>query len=325
MFNASCVAFYTGLVAGQGEMRRYSLSSIIGGAMIKVYFDKNVLSHILASQRGAARTNDVTTNDLAALREAVAERKIVNLLSPMHLQEAVSALNAPSPDVAQEELQLILDLMETRQILKFPNDLLTHDIFSYARRESSSWPLVRNYHDLDELFSHGGDVDKRKEALAETVQQNEDFLTATTNATDNDREFVLEEFGGQKPTFEDFYAKKVPERILGLIEGAQRYTRKGWLIKACKERGIDGMLKVSSIAVAAGASLSYQYARIFSEISRREDKRRGDAPDLGHALLASAADVFVTHDKDFASWFRRIPHKSVEVLDHVHKLVEQIG
>jgi hypothetical protein len=39
--------------------------------MIKVYFDKNVLSHILASQRGAAGTNDVINDDLEALRKAV--------------------------------------------------------------------------------------------------------------------------------------------------------------------------------------------------------------------------------------------------------------
>jgi hypothetical protein len=293
-------------------------------AMIKVYFDKNVLSHILASQRGVTETNGVATSDLEAIRKAVTERKIVNLLSPMHPQEAAPAINAPSPIVAQEELQLIRELMETKRILKLPKDLLTHDIFSYARRESSSSPLERNNYDLVGLFSHTGDVEERRKALAETIQQNVDFLTATTNANENDREFVLEEFGGRKPKFNEFYAKKVSERILGLIDKAQRHTGKHWLIKAREERGIDGMLEVSSVAVAAGASLSYTYARIFNELSEKEDKRRGDAPDLGHALLASAADVLVTHDKDFANWFSRIPNKSIEVLDHVHKLVERL-
>src|SRR5215210_5994832 len=66
----------------------FQLLSIISKAMIKVYFDKNVLSHILAVRRGIAGTNGVTNDDLKALLEAVAARKIVNLLSPMQLQEA---------------------------------------------------------------------------------------------------------------------------------------------------------------------------------------------------------------------------------------------
>lgn len=85
------------------------------------------------------------------------------------------------------------------------------------------------------------------------------------------------------------------------------------------------MLAVRSVTVASGASLSYQYARIFREVSEKKDKRHGDAPDLGHALLASAADILVTHDREFASWFARIPNKGVEVLEHVHKLVERVS
>lgn len=54
--------------------------------MVKVYFDKNVLSHIISAQRGAAETNRVTLDDVKSLLSAVAEGKVMNLLSVMHLQ-----------------------------------------------------------------------------------------------------------------------------------------------------------------------------------------------------------------------------------------------
>ncbi len=51
--------------------------------MLKVYLDKNVLSHIISSQRGEAKTNGVTVDDLKALLKAVAGGKITVLLSFM--------------------------------------------------------------------------------------------------------------------------------------------------------------------------------------------------------------------------------------------------
>lgn len=56
--------------------------------MLKVYLDKNVLSHVISSQRGAPETHGVTTDDLKALLNAVAEKKTTVLLSFMHIQEA---------------------------------------------------------------------------------------------------------------------------------------------------------------------------------------------------------------------------------------------
>src|SRR5262245_26309543 len=87
--------------------QRYEPISHLKGliSMLKIYFDKNVLSHIINAQRGAAETNGVTLDDVKSLLNAVAAGKIINLLSVMHLQEASYALRASSPSVAQDELQ----------------------------------------------------------------------------------------------------------------------------------------------------------------------------------------------------------------------------
>lgn len=64
---------------------------------------------------------------------------------------------------------------------------------------------------------------------------------------------------------------------------------------------------------------------MFGELSEKEQRRKGDSPDLRHALLSSAGDTFVTHDRDFAFWFDRVPRRGVQVLDHLHKLLERIA
>jgi hypothetical protein len=292
--------------------------------MLKVYLDKNVLSHIISSQCGATETNGVTVDDLKALLKAVAEGKITVLLGFMHLQEAAYALRASSPEVAKNELQLIKDLMDTKQVINFPRDLLINDVISYAKGESPKSPFIPNTLDLEQEFSTTEDTEERMRVLKETDKHNADFLRVTTDAKANDKTYVLGEFDGKRPSFEDFYQKKIEERIVATVQRVEDETKSEGLLEACKERGIGGMIDIKSIALAEGAGLSYQYARVFDKLSEKQTKRLGDASDLQHALLASAADILVTHDEDFAFWIERIPHKGVEVLDHVHRLVERL-
>jgi hypothetical protein len=134
----------------------------------------------------------------------------------------------------------------------------------------------------------------------------------------------LNEFQNTQPTFEEFYEAKIVPRLKGLVQKAEVHSGQGGLLAACETRGIREMLEFGTLAIAEGASLSYQYARVFGELSEKEQRRKGDSPDLKHGLLSSVADVLVTHDGDFAFWFDRVPHKQVQVLDHLHKLLDRI-
>jgi hypothetical protein len=291
--------------------------------MIRVYFDKNVLSHLLTSQRGGPEAHGITNSDWKDLFDAVGAGRILNLLGVMHLQEAVYSLRAKSPQVAEEEKRLIHDLMYTEEIIKFPDDLLKDDILSYAQGGGPTHPLMPNTIDLDRLFSDSGDIEERRQALDETTDYNTEFLDETRGANSNDRPIVVADFGGKQPSFKDFYNKRIDRTVSELVERAEQETGQEGLFEICKKRGIGGLVEFKSIAMAAGASLSYQYARLFNEISQNRKAREGDASDLNHALLASAADVFITHDKDFAFWISRVPNTRVEVLDHVHKLISR--
>jgi hypothetical protein len=292
--------------------------------MLKVYLDKNVLSHMLTVQRTGNETNRVTTADVTNLREAIKAGRIRNLMSVVQIQEAAYVLNAPSTQLAKEELTFLRELLDQKEVIKFPRDLLLDNIINYANGNGPAYALMANTLDLEGLFSVGGDIEERKEALADTTKHGAEFVAAATRANDNDREVILSEFGNTQPKFEEFYQSKIIQRLKGLVRRAEEFTGKDGLLAACEKRGIEGMLEFRTLAIAEGASLSYQYARVFGELSEKERRRKGDPPDLQHALLASTAEILVTHDGDFAFWFNRVPHRGVEVLDHLHKLLGRL-
>jgi hypothetical protein len=266
--------------------------------MINVYLDKNVLSHILTVQRTGKETNQVTADDINKLREAVSAGRIRNLMSVMQIQEAAYALNALSERVAEEELELIRELLYQDEMIKFPKDLLLENISNYARKEGPAESLTRNLIDLDALFSPKDDIEELGQALAETKKEEAEFVDVSNKANDNDREVILSEFQNTQPKFEEFYEAKIVPRLKALVQKAETHSGQANLLAACEERGILEMLSFGTLAIAEGASLSYQYARVFGELSEKEQRRKGDSPDLKHALLSSAADVFVTHDGD---------------------------
>jgi hypothetical protein len=292
--------------------------------MLTVYLDKNVLSHILTVQRTGVETNQVTTADVKKFKQAVAAGRVRNLMSVMQIQEAAYALEAPSGKVAQEELSLIRELLYQERVIKFPKDLLFDDICNYANGTGLSDPLMPNDFDLDGLFTQNGDIEERKQALADTAREAGEFLEATTAANNHDREIILAEFGNVQPKFDEFYKARIIPRLIGVVESAERHSGRDGLAMACEKRRILEMLEFRSMAIAAGASISYQYARVFGELSEKERRKKGDSPDLKHALLCSAADILVTHDGDFSFWFGRVPRRGVEVIDHLHKLLDRV-
>jgi hypothetical protein len=201
--------------------------------MLRVYLDKNVLSHILTVQRTGVETNHVTSADVKRLKEAVAAGQIRNLMSVVQVQEAAYALNAPSREVAQEELTLIRELLYQERVIKFPKDLLFEDILNYANGNGPRDPLMPNNLDLDGLFAPNGDIEERKQALADTSREAGEFLKTSTAANNHDRDIIMAEFGNTQPKFDEFYQAKIIPRLKGLIERLKDIVdAKVWLLPA---------------------------------------------------------------------------------------------
>jgi hypothetical protein len=77
------------------------------------------------------------------------------------------------------------------------------------------------------------------------------------------------------------------------------------------------------VRLCASAYLSLIHAYDFDGRQPEGGNAEGDTWDMGHAISASAADIFVTHDNSFARRMKRVSIHNFEVL-HLHDLLKQI-
>jgi len=84
-----------------------------------------------------------------------------------------------------------------------------------------------------------------------------------------------------------------------LAEGLAKHRK---VLGKVKRRGLPGLLKLKSVALAVGANLSLIYSHCFEG----RVPRSGDSRDVLHAIAASSADVFVTNDRKLAAIMTRI-------------------
>ena len=100
--------------------------------------------------------------------------------------------------------------------------------------------------------------------------------------------------------FEAFWAKakvKLAENLADRIN----------LGDACRKRGLDGLLNIRAVRLGVIAAASMLFAQMGGDGSEPRQPRIGDAYDLWHAILASSADLFVTHDERLAKALNRVP------------------
>jgi hypothetical protein len=84
---------------------------------------------------------------------------------------------------------------------------------------------------------------------------------------------------------------------------ARDLAERAGVLPAVQSRGVNDLLDLPSVRMAVGASLSLPY----SQIIENQAPRIGDSRDVHHAIAASVAEVFVTHDGPLAERLRQIP------------------
>ncbi len=269
----------------------------------KVYFDTNVFDHIY-------KKIGVTETDLQVLWNAVTEGRLSIIFSVINIEEVLAALKS-KPAVALHELWLILKRADWERIVKPTDILLTEAIRCYARGQDLTSPFTTDPWikvGLERLKDPTQrDLDEFAPTLEEVAKQKAEFLAGMRAARSTWMESVLpqvRELQGERPDFNRYWevsAESLAEQLAERIgEG-----------EACRARGIRGLLEVRSVRLAVGANLSLIYSQTFG--GRGPDK--GDSRDIQHAILAAAADAFVTNDSTFGGLVARIPMQGFQVTD----------
>src|SRR5262245_41702122 len=277
---------------------------------MNAYFDTNVFDHI-------SKGIGVKNTDSAVLRSAIKTGTISIVLSYLNLEEALSALQQ-SASLALAQLRLVLELAEERHFVKPLHMLLADDIRCYAEGKALLEPFIALdliiQSNLRTLLIAPERIDELLSLIKETQKQKEDFMDAMRKAgaevLPSAKKFLRDNHG--RPPEWQVYWDRLAE---GFAEGfAVKHD-----LDLCRKRGIKGLLEVRSVKMAAGSSVSFAYAETFE----KRTPKLGDSRDLQHAVLASAADVFVTHDRNLARLLQRIPQvcfqimELSELLDHI--------
>lgn len=90
----------------------------------------------------------------------------------------------------------------------------------------------------------------------------------------------------------------------------EELAKRAGVLRKVKRRGVDGLLKVKSVALVVGANLSLLYSHHYENRAPLS----GDSRDILHAIAASGADVFVTNDKKLQAVLSRIPVDGFQVM-----------
>lgn len=264
-----------------------------------VYFDTSAWDHLY-------KKVGISESDSAALVSAVKTREMSVLPSITNLEEVVCALKS-RPDLAIAELRFILGLADSQRLLKPPHLLLRDDINSYVLTSASSQPFIVDSVIQSSLRALQNPSQKDMVELLSVVKATQEQKERFTAGMKETREKILLEakkLRGRRPSFNDYW-----KEFAGKL--AESFAERVAVLDACKKRGINGLLELRSVRLAVGMNLSLFYAQTLEG----RTPKKGDSRDIHHAIIASAADGFVTDDGEFARLLSRVPIEEFEVMN----------
>lgn len=261
------------------------------------YFDRNVFDHIRKRQ-------GITDSDVRGLEHAVDKDRISVLLS-VSLVEETLILVKESPNTAREEGQLLARLTRGSEVIKPHQELLRDDIFAYAKGLLSPEPFTTEFTDLAKYLNPDEPDLPGHLVVAEQVQQAKIEVHAELiGATNNDSVYFKLRPKSARPRFKEYYKDYSVQVAADLAEAVG-------VLAECKAKGLDGLLQVRSVQLCVGAQLSLSFA----QTREGQSVSLGDWHDMQHAVLASAADAFVTEDHKLAKNLNRIGIADFQVIN----------
>jgi hypothetical protein len=271
--------------------------------MLRAYFDTTVPSWIVDGL--------VPAEDVAALKAAFMRGDLIAPIGPVILDELVGELEKDR-DAMIRKLKLLRDFGTFHGMLKQPADILREAIQTYA--EGREPPTVTLPEDQRRALVR---------VLADVIAGSRRYEASLTEVFGGVTELKLgwlihrQEAHQGTQSYEPWQrvrsevsSRSVPFPV-SFARGAVDFALAGaeplGLADACRQRGVEGLISLPVIRLAAGVSLAQMYAELVGSQGQPRKPDRKDGYDLWHAILASTANLFVTFDKRLADHVERIP------------------
>ncbi len=284
------------------------------------YFDTNVYDNLLK------KTQDVTADDESRLRSAISSYKLVILPGIVTIDETCA--NRKRPDLIVPQLKLILSLCDWDRVVKPHDMMVVQDIKHFAYDGAPSHPFIhgiergRIVDGLQRLIAEGGNLEELRCLLLEAQPQKKAFSRSILAIkTETQDEFSKAAAAEGISTYEEYFNRESGIVAALFAEYVENTTHIPGLVERCAARGMRDFLKLRSIRMLVGATLSYIWSNNFD----RWKVAPSDTGDLHHCIPAAvAADVLVTHDPDFANLIRRVPIRGLRVM-RLKELLDEVA
>ncbi len=260
-------------------------------AMI-AYLDTNVFDHIY-------KKIGCTGTDITNLRKAIYGRELSIRLS-IHALEEILLARKVSPQALAAQVKLTLSLANSRALIKPCDQLLLDDIRAYAARGEADRPFLRG--DMQNavadgiaalIESDGEELDDDFVAVLDEARQQKQRFFATLERARQEAA-VAAKPPSEGMTFEQYFDAAAPCALESLAERAA-------VGDACRQRGLDGLLKMKSVRMSLGAALASSYAQII-------EGSRANSTAIHHAVsAATVAETFVSDDASTRELLARAP------------------
>jgi hypothetical protein len=267
------------------------------------YFDTNIFDNLIK------RTNCITDADEARLRAAVSSGRVKVVVSHTTIREALAALES-RPDVAREQLELIVSLADWDRFVRLSSEVLENDVKHFVfNGEAATTPFEKNAAHIRsklQLIIEGRIGFEELEAVIGEDRAYKTGFLDTVRRAHAGTAAELEEFRKANgiPSFKEFFEDGMEAQVLAFVESFG-------VAEECKRRGLDKLSTIPSIRALIGLGMSFMY-RTSAE---KKSPKSSAARDLQHAVCAaSSADIFVTHDEELSLMFHRVPMRRFQVM-----------
>lgn len=261
------------------------------------YLDTNAFDHLY-------KKIGCTAADIANLRKKIYGRELSILMS-IHTLEEILLDQRARPELTVARIKLTLSLGNFRRMVKPCDQLLTDDIRAYAATGEAARPFIDA--DLQNILSDGigelietdgEELDEEMIAvLVKTRTQKAQFLSRMSNHE-------------LKVSLPEGIAFDQSLELMAPVV-ARSFAERADALQGCEQHGIEGLLKIPSVRIAASAVVSLGFGQTFEGWP----PTTGASRELPHAVSAAAvAETFVTDDAHLREIVARVPLDKFEVI-----------